>query len=259
MRNPVKSVRILENEMPALDIPDIIAAMERMINGYNPGQPCSQIVNTGFHGIWEASKSAEIQKIYHNADLWIPDGISFKWIATLKGCKTAKRLAGIDFVRAFFNIANQKNYKSFFYGDTEATLNEMAIKLNEEYPGHRIVGTFSPPFSPLSNKEENDIISMINAAKPDVLWVALGCPKQDIWIYKHKNKLRVPIAVGIGAIFNFLAGTVERSPEWVARMGAEWLWRLYKEPKKLWRRDLIDGPRFLWHVFLELAGVKKIK
>lgn len=259
MRGSKRSVEILGNNIPALDIPDIVSAMETMITAYRPGHPCRQIINTGFHGIWEAAQNDKIHNIYRNADLWIPDGISFKLIAHLKGCKTAKRLAGIDFVKAFLTIANDKKYKSFFYGDTNETLVKLVAKLNNQYPGHQTVGTFSPPYRGLSKKEENDIISMINETKPDVLWVALGCPKQDIWIYNFKKRLHVPVAVGIGAIFNFLAGTVKRSPDWVAKMGVEWLWRFLQEPKKLWRRDLIDGPQFLWHVFLELAGLKKTR
>ena len=253
MKNPVKSVRILGNEIPALDVPEIITTMEHMISSYVQGQPCRQVVNTGFHGLWEANRSAKIKKIYSEADLWIPDGISFKMIAQLKGCRTAKRLAGIDFVRAFLDIANEKGFKSFFYGDTKDTLNKLALNLGRQYPSHRVVGAFSPPFRLPSKAEDNDIIRIINQAKPDVLWVALGCPKQDIWINEHKDRLHVPVAVGVGAIFKFLAGTVKRSPEWVARLGAEWLWRFIQEPGKLWRRDLIDGPRFLWHVFLEIA------
>jgi len=247
---------ILGSEIPALDIPDIVSFMGQMVDSYSAGQPCRQIVNTGFHGLWEAARSAEIQEIYRSADLWIPDGISCKLIANLKGCKEAKRLAGIDFVRAFLETANDKGYKSFFYGGTEETLKQIVVNLDRQYPGHRIVGAFSPPFRPLSSGEEDEIIRMINTAKPDVLWVALGCPKQDIWIYKHKDRLQVPMAAGIGAIFNFLAGTVKRSPEWVARIGAEWLWRLLKEPGRLWRRDLIEGPRFLWHVARELIQEK---
>jgi N-acetylglucosaminyldiphosphoundecaprenol N-acetyl-beta-D-mannosaminyltransferase len=98
---------------------------------------------------------------------------------------------------------------------------------------------------------------MINDARPDVLWVGLGCPKQDQWIYKHKDRLKVPMAVGVGAAFSFFAETVKRSPEWVEKNGFEWLWRFIQEPKKLWKRDLIEGPRFLFHVALELTGLRK--
>jgi len=98
---------------------------------------------------------------------------------------------------------------------------------------------------------------MINEAKPDVLWVGLGCPKQDIWIHEHKNQLNVPIAVGVGAAFSFFAGTVKRAPGWIEKSGFEWLWRFTQEPRKLWRRDFVDGPRFLFHVVLEMMRLRK--
>ncbi len=98
---------------------------------------------------------------------------------------------------------------------------------------------------------------MINETQPDVLWVGLGLPKQDRWVFEHKDRLNVPIAIGVGAAFGFLSGKVKRVPEWIGNNGLEWIWRFIKEPKKLWRRDLLDGPRFVFHVILELTGLRK--
>lgn len=101
------------------------------------------------------------------------------------------------------------------------------------------------------------LIAKINDAKPDVLWVGLGLPKQERWIFEHREQLRVPVVVGVGAAFKFLAGTVRRAPAWVGDHGFEWLWRLAHEPKRIWRRVLIAGPQFVGHVVLELAGLRK--
>jgi len=98
---------------------------------------------------------------------------------------------------------------------------------------------------------------MINDARPDVLWVGLGLPKQERWIHEHKDRLNVPVAIGVGACFGFFSGKVKRAPLWIGRMGLEWLWRFLQEPKKLWRRDMLDGPRFMGHVFLQLTGLRK--
>jgi len=158
---------------------------------------------------------------------------------------------------AFFERANSKGYSSFFYGDTDETLAALRERLEREYSNHKVAGTFSPPFGAVSPEEDEAHVRMINDARPDVLWVGLGTPKQDRWIFEHQERLRVPVAVGVGAAFGFLSGRVKRAPAWIGRCGFEWLWRLAREPKKLWRRDLLDGPRFLFHVALELCGLRR--
>jgi N-acetylglucosaminyldiphosphoundecaprenol N-acetyl-beta-D-mannosaminyltransferase len=120
-----------------------------------------------------------------------------------------------------------------------------------KYPGHKIAGSYSPPFRPLTPAEETAILDRINAAQPDILWVALGMPKQDLWIHERLAKLNVPVAIGVGAAFAFVAGTVQRCPEWMGRAGFEWVYRFWKEPGKLWRRDLLDGPRFIFYAGME--------
>jgi len=121
----------------------------------------------------------------------------------------------------------------------------------------RSVGTCSPPFRALAPEEDAAIVALINDSRPDVLWVGLGLPKQERWIHEHLDRLRVPVIVGVGAAFGFASGRVSRAPEWIGRLGFEWVWRLAAEPRKLWRRDLLDGPRFLFHAFLETAGLRK--
>ncbi len=118
-----------------------------------------------------------------------------------------------------------------------------------------VMGNVMQP--PLSLEEDEAVVRMINDSKPDVLWVALGCPRQERWIYEHRDRLHVPVAIGIGAAFKFMSGTVERAPEWVGNLGFEWLWRFVHEPCRLWRRVLIDGPRFVFSVGLEELGIRK--
>lgn len=214
---------------------------------------CRQIVVTGFHGLWRAFEDPELHRALNSADLWVPDGIAPVWVARLKGFRGAQRLPGAELMEAFFARADQKGFSSFFYGDSVETLDALAQRLESRHPGHRIAGTFSPPFRELSEDEERQHVEMINAARPDVLWLGLGMPKQDLWIYRNRHRLHVPVAVGVGAGFRFIAGTVGRAPGWVGRMGLEWLWRLAQEPRKCWRRCFVEGPQFVWHVGLELA------
>ncbi|HPD13473.1 MAG TPA: WecB/TagA/CpsF family glycosyltransferase [Planctomycetota bacterium] len=218
---------------------------------------CRRIVVTGFHGIWEAHKSPDLKAVLNSADLWVPDGIAPVWVARLKGFRGIQRIPGADLMRAFLERANERGYSSFFYGDRPETLSLLRQRLEREYPNHGVAGTFSPPFGAVSPEEDEAHVRMINEARPDVLWVGLGLPKQERWIAEHQKRLRVPVAVGVGAAFGFLSGRVKRAPAWVGRCGFEWLWRLVHEPRKVWRRDFLDGPRFLGHVLLELSGLRK--
>jgi N-acetylglucosaminyldiphosphoundecaprenol N-acetyl-beta-D-mannosaminyltransferase len=222
-----------------------------------PRSKCRQVVVTGFHGLWAAHQDRKLKEILNSAELWIPDGIAPIWLARLRGYRGVERATGVDVMQEFFRRSSSRGYSSFFYGDTERTLNTLRQRLDRDFPGHTVAGAFSPPFRPVTEEEDERIIAQINEAKPDVLWVGLGMPKQDRWIYERLGCLEVPVAIGVGAAFAFAAGTVERCPDWIGRMGVEWAFRLFKEPKKLWRRDLLDGPRFLFHVGLELAGIRE--
>jgi N-acetylglucosaminyldiphosphoundecaprenol N-acetyl-beta-D-mannosaminyltransferase len=255
MLTPSPSVRILGSRVHIVDMPRVVAQIEEWIAA--PAGHCSRITVTGFHGLWEAHKHPDFQAILNSTELWVPDGIAPVWVAKRKGFPQAVRTPGAEIMKAFFERANEKGYSSYFYGDTDATLAALKTNLESKYPNHRVAGTFSPPFRPVTPQEDAQIIKMINDAKPDVLWVGLGLPKQDRWLHAHVDQLHVPVAMGVGAAFGFLSGKVKRVPDWIGNHGLEWLWRFIQEPKKLWRRDLLDGPRFVTHVLLEMSGLRK--
>lgn len=213
---------------------------------------CRQVIVTGFHGLMEAHKNPGIRSILNGAELWVPDGIAPVWLARMRGHRNVMRAPGAEIMQNFLQRANERNYSSYFYGDTEETLASLCKTVTRTYPGHRIAGSYSPPFRSLTPSEETTIIEKINASRPDILWVALGMPKQDVWIHERLAKLNVPVAIGVGAAFAFVAGTVSRCPEWIGRAGFEWAYRLMKEPGKLWHRDLLDGPRFIFYAGMEM-------
>ena len=253
-RETIPTVKVLGSRVHLIQLHDVVHQMSKWIH-QNEGI-CRRIVVTGFHGIWEAYQDTNFRYILNSADLWIPDGIAPVWVARWKGFSNAMRTPGVDLMRAFFEMAAKEGYSSFFYGDTDSTLAGLRENLKKEYPTHRIAGTFSPPFRALTQEEDDEIIDMINRTRPDVLWVGLGLPKQERWIFEHRFRLNVPVAVGVGAAFGFLSGQVKHAPNWLGNLGLEWLWRFIHEPKKLWKRDLVDGPRFVWHVLWEFAGQK---
>jgi N-acetylglucosaminyldiphosphoundecaprenol N-acetyl-beta-D-mannosaminyltransferase len=243
-------VRVLDSRVHLVSLRETLDEMERWIESGD--RRCRRVTVTGFHGLWAAHKDSALREILNSAELWVPDGIAPVWIARLKGHGHVERVSGAEIMDGFFDRADARGYSSYFYGDREDTLAALRRTLEARYPGHRIVGTFSPPFRALTPEEDEAIVERINAAKPDVLWAGLGMPKQDRWIYERRHRLKVPVAVGVGAAFAFVAGTVQRCPEWMGRWGVEWVYRFLREPKKLWRRDLLDGPRFLVEVGKEM-------
>ena len=244
------SVHILGSRVHLVSAHRTVDYMERWI-GMRDGR-CRQVVVTGFHGLSESRKNQFLCTVLNQADLWVPDGIAPVWVARLRGQRGATRATGSDILREFLSRAQEKSYSSYFYGDTERTLSALTGTVARLYPRHRVAGAFSPPFRALSAAEDQAIVDRINEAQPDVLWVALGMPKQDVWIHERLHRLNVPVAIGVGAAFAFVAGTVPRCPDWIGNAGFESVYRFVCEPRKLWRRDLLDGPRFIYHVGMEL-------
>ncbi len=184
----------------------------------------------------------------------IPDGISI-----VKACKWLKaksqpqeRIAGWDLFAFEMDRLNQKGGKCFFMGSSEKVLNLIKRRASVDYPNIQIE-TYSPPYKPEFSEEDNKkIIDAINQADPDLLWIGMTAPKQEKWTYIHWNELNIHCHVGtIGAVFDFFAGTVERAPLWWQEHGLEWLYRLIKEPKRMWRRYIIGNTLFLWNILKE--------
>lgn len=247
-------VNVLGSRVPVVSLQEAVARTEAFIT--EPGHRCRQVVNTGFHGIWQGFRDPHYRDVLASADFWVPDGIGIALVARCQRHR-APRIGGPDFVEALLKRAVIKGYRNFFFGDTEETLAALDSVLRVKFPGLQIVGMLSPPFRAVTAEEDQQHMQAINGSGADVLWVGLGCPKQDLWIHEHRDRLRVPVAVGIGAIFRFLGETVPRAPRVVQHIGLEWAWRLLQEPKKCWRRCFIDAPQFLYHVGLELSGARE--
>jgi N-acetylglucosaminyldiphosphoundecaprenol N-acetyl-beta-D-mannosaminyltransferase len=252
---PASSIEILGCRVSKVTLTEALDLIEQWIQ--RPAQRSRYVVATGFHGLWEARKDPEFQKVLNSADLFCSDGIAPVWLSRLNGDALPERVPGPDLLAAFLAKADKSGHSSFFLGDTDETLAALKENVQKTYPGHRIAGVLSPPFRTMSAEEDAGIIEEINSARPDVLWVGLGMPKQDWWIHNHQDRLRVSVVAGVGAAFRFLSGSVKRAPEWVGTNGFEWLWRLAAEPRKLWRRDLIDGPRFLAYAFVQSMRARR--
>jgi len=240
------------NKIDAIKMPTVTEKIHLWIKNWK-GEKSHWIVVTGMHGIVEAHKNPDFKQMISTADLFVPDGISLVWLAKSRGFNFKKRISGADLMEACFEMFEKEGLSSFFYGDSEDTLAKLQSNLKKKYPNLKIAGAYPSHFKPLFSDEDPIVIKKINDAKPDILWVARGLPKQERWIYRYRPELKVPVVAGVGAAFNFLSGNVKRAPAWIGDMGFEWLWRLLKEPKRMWKRVFIDGPIFLWLVFWDFV------
>ncbi|MBN3038430.1 MAG: WecB/TagA/CpsF family glycosyltransferase [Candidatus Omnitrophica bacterium] len=194
-------------------------------------------------------KNPQFRDIYRNADLVIADGVPLLWAARFLGTPLKGKISGSDLFPRLCEIAAAKGYRLFFLGGSEGSASRSAEVLKMKHPKINIVGVYSPPFDFESSPSENQkIVEMIKESKADILFVGLGAPKQEKWIFEHKGEYKVPLSIGIGASFEFASGKIKRAPLWMQKAGLEWFWRLSLEPKRLWKRYLITDMSFFWLV-----------
>lgn len=259
----IRPLKILGSTVNMVDMPYIMDWLETAIRDYrqreSSGLPVAakHLMVAGYHGVIQAKKDKHYYEIGEAADLWIPDSIGPVLVARLRGMKDAVTTPGPDMMAEFLEIGSRRHYRSFFYGETPETLAALQAAVARDYPGHIIAGAFSPPFRPMSAEEEAEHVAMINAARPDILWVGLGLPKQDEWIYRNISRLKVPVATGVGAAFGFLSGRVGRAPGWCRKLGLEWLYMLLRKPRRTCRRVFIDGSEFVLAVIREEIHLRR--
>jgi N-acetylglucosaminyldiphosphoundecaprenol N-acetyl-beta-D-mannosaminyltransferase len=238
-----------------IQIPEVVSLMTDWVC-FDRGR-AHWIVVADMHAVVEAHQRVEFRRMLDHADLIVPDGIGLVRVAQWKGVPLRARVAGTDLMKAFFTRTKDMGIGHYFLGDTAETLSLLQTNLERTYPGFTIAGICSPPFRSLTPDENDAIVQRINDTNPDVLWVGLGLPKQERWIFEHRHRLNVPLVLGVGAAFKFLAGTVQRAPAWIGELGFEWMWRFAHEPRRLWKRIMVEGPQFVGLVVLELAGWRR--
>ncbi len=194
-----------------------------------------------------AKENKKYREIQNNAAMVLPDGKPLSVMERRYGHADAEKVSGPDLMPELFRLSEKKGYTHYFYGSTKQTLRELEKKIKQQYPGLKIAGMYAPPFRKLTKEEDAQIIEKINAAAPDFLWVGLGAPKQEIWMAGHENKFP-SVMIGVGAGFDFLAGTVKRAPLWMQRSGLEWLHRLFQDPGRLWKRYVVTNTKFIWYM-----------
>lgn len=218
----------------------------------------SYVCVSNVHTTVMAYRDEAYRAIQNNAAMALPDGKPLSIVSRKRGYTEAQRVPGPDLMPELFRLSAAGGYRHYFYGSTEDTLKKLERNLKEKYPFLQIAGMYAPPFRPLTDEEDRRIVQRINDAKPDFIWVALGAPKQEKWMSQHQGKVN-GVMLGVGAAFDFIAGTVKRAPRWMQEMCLEWLYRIMQDPVRLIPRYFSTNLTFLSKVFLESRALKKQK
>jgi N-acetylglucosaminyldiphosphoundecaprenol N-acetyl-beta-D-mannosaminyltransferase len=242
----LKYFDVLGVRFAAVQIEDVIREMEEWIST-DRRTHCISVSNV--HSVIESQNNPGFMRVLNTSDLNVPDGMPIIWMGRSQGHRLPRRVYGPDLFMEFCLETQDMPYRHFFYGAAPEVLELLVENFKKQFPGIKVAGFYAPPFRPLTEEEDLEVIEIINDAAPDVLWVGLGCPKQEFWISAHRESIHVPVIAGIGQAFNIYAGQTRQAPKWLREHGLEWLFRLILEPRRLWRRYLIGNLKFIFGLF----------
>ncbi len=251
--NLLPRVNVLGVGLSALNLERAVAVVAEALDRKAKGYVCV----TGVHGVSEARSHPPFRRVLNQAFLNTPDGMPMVWMGRLQGFRDMGRVYGPDLMLGVCEMSAQRGFTHFLYGGAPGVAEELKRRLEARFPGLRIVGTYTPPFRPLTEAEEDELARMVGALKPDVFWVGLSTPKQEMFMAEHWEKLEAGLFFGVGAAFDFHAGRVRQAPRWMQRSGLEWLFRLGCEPRRLWKRYLKNNPLFVIRALGQLTGLRK--
>lgn len=236
-----EDVRVFGVRVSVTNLSEAVAVVQQSIRDRQRIYICVTDANAAL----TARRDEKLKDVYGNAALSLPDGMPIVWLSRLLGKSRIERVRGTDFMRAVTEISSQLGFRNFYCGGAPGTAVALSAKLISRYPGLEVAGVMCPPFRELTAQENLEIVERINSARPDVVWVGLGAPKQERWMASNFGRIEAPVMIGVGAAFDFLAGTKPEAPKWMQRLGLEWLFRLASEPRRLWRRYAVVVPTFL--------------
>jgi len=245
-------VNILGLRIDAVDLSGACVVIESWITERRREYVCV----TGAHGVIEARSDRHLHAIHAEAGLVVPDGMPLVFMARRLGFPETSRVYGPELMRRLTAHSAEKGWSQFYYGGTPGLAQRLATELHVRHPDLLVAGLLSPPFRPLSRAEDEHEVETINSCKPDIVWVGLSTPKQELWMSEHRAKLDAPVLIGVGAAFDFLAGTKPQAPLWMQRSGLEWLYRLGSEPRRLWRRYARIVPAFAALALLQFISMR---
>lgn len=228
---------ILGVGVSAITLDDAVDRIAGWIAERRPNYVCN--------GIMESQGDADLRAIHNKAGMVTPDGMPLVWLSRWFGRSQTRRVYGPDLMRKMTAVSARCGYRQFYYGGALGVAEKLEKVLSIIHSGLTVSGTLCPPFRALSAEEDEEVVRVINAARPDIVWVGLSTPKQEYWMSSHVGRLEAPVLIGVGAAFDFLAGTKRQAPVWTQNSSLEWLFRLCSEPRRLWRRYAYIVPGFV--------------
>jgi len=217
-------------------------------------RPASFVVQTNALSLVTGHERKEYREAVEAAALSVPDGMPVVWLLRARGREVRSRVYGPDLMLQCAQEAVGNGWRCFLYGGGPGVADDVAQELRQRFPGLQIVGMYSPPFRDLTAAEEHGVRTMINSVQPDLLWVALGGPRQDLWMFNHRKSLDVSVMHGVGAAFDFISGRVPQAPRWMMNSGLEWLFRLGAEPRRLWKRYTVGNLKLAAYLIADAAS-----
>jgi N-acetylglucosaminyldiphosphoundecaprenol N-acetyl-beta-D-mannosaminyltransferase len=247
---PLPRANVLGVGVHAIDMRTAIDAIERVLCEHRRGYVCL----TGVHGVMEAQREPDLMRIFSMATLVLPDGMPTVWMGHLQGFRKMDRVFGPDLL---ITVAELTEHSHFLCGGQAGVADQLRNALLRRFPTIRILGTYTPPFRPLTRDEETDFLFTVKELAPDIIWVGMSTPKQERFMAEYLPRLNTTLMIGVGAAFDFHTGRIKDSPQWVKRSGLQWAHRLIQQPARLWKRYIVNNPMFLVRAGLQLAGVKR--
>jgi N-acetylglucosaminyldiphosphoundecaprenol N-acetyl-beta-D-mannosaminyltransferase len=252
-RSNLPQVNVLGIGIHALDLTEAVNVVRRALDAGTKGYVCV----TGVHGVMEAQKDCEFRNVLNRAFLVTPDGTPTVWVGRVQGHNGMGRVFGPDLMLRICEVSVSWGTRHFLYGGNTGVAEQLREALLKRIPGLNIVGTFTPPFRPLSNSERDELIEMVRSLAPDIIWVGLSTPKQERFMAEYLPMLDTKLMFGVGAAFDVHTGRIEDCSDWVKRAGLQWCHRLLQEPRRLWKRYLVNNPKFIFAIASQLTGLRK--
>lgn len=245
MTSSLPGARVLDTFVNAMDWSEVRTLLTEWIRAAESRYVC--LCNV--HSAVLAESDQDYARVLADADLVLPDGMPVAWVLRHRGYPAQPRIGGPDLMWACCEDMSANGHGLFLYGSSQQTLDRLVHNLQSSFPALKIAGALSPPFHELNEREESEITRQINESGASAVFVALGCPRQEAWMSRHRRDINA-VLFGFGAAFDFHAGTVKRAPHWMQESGLEWLHRFFSEPGRLWKRYLVTNSRFIISVFL---------
>ena len=251
----MERVNVLGVGVSAINMASALTQLEAWIRTADRRYVC--ICNV--HSVMECRRSPEVRHVFNQAGMVTPDGMPLVWLLRRAGHREAGRVYGPDLMLAAMASFTKAGVRHYLHGGVEGVAPKLADRFRERFPGIAIAGTSTPAFGSVEQLSTDDVAQDINAARPDIVWVGISTPKQDLWMARMRSRLEAPVLIGVGAAFDFHTGRVAQAPRWMMGAGLEWLFRLAQEPRRLWRRYLVDNPWFIVEVALQQLRLRRFQ